>query len=111
MSNTMPAVVPTPVPTPVPTAVPAVFPAHATALDVLRQVLSHYSDAPAEKIVPEAELADLQVDSLTLAELLFELEDRIGVPMAEPAELPRRVSDILRLIEPHMAQIRARAAA
>lgn len=94
-----------------PAAVPIAVPPHATALDVLRQVLGHYSDAPAEKIVPEAELADLQVDSLTLAELLFELEDRIGVPMAEPAELPKRVSDILLLIEPHMAQIRAKAAA
>ncbi len=94
-----------------PATVPIAVPPHATALDVLRQVLGHYSDAPAEKIVPEAELADLQVDSLTLAELLFELEDRIGVPMAEPAELPKRVSDILLLIEPHMAQIRAKAAA
>lgn len=94
-----------------PATAPIAVPPHTTALDVLRQVLGHYSDAPAEKIVPEAELADLQVDSLTLAELLFELEDRIGVPMAEPAELPKRVSDILLLIEPHMAQIRAKAAA
>lgn len=98
-------------PAAIPAVVPTVVPTHATALDVLRQVLGHYSDAPAEKIVPEAELADLQVDSLTLAELLFELEDRIGVPMAEPAELPKRVSDILLLIEPHIAQIRAKAAA
>ncbi len=94
-----------------PSTMPTALPTHATALDVLRQVLGHYSDAPAETIVPEAVLADLQVDSLTLAELLFELEDRIGVPMAEPAALPKRVSDILLLIEPHMAQLRAQAAA
>ena len=82
-----------------------------TALDLLRQVLGQFSDAPPEQIVPEAELSSLQVDSLTLAEMLFELEDRIGVTMAEPASPPRTVADMLVLIEPYMDQIRAKAAA
>lgn len=82
-----------------------------TSLDLLRQVLAHFTDATPEQIVPEAELASLQVDSLTLAEMLFELEDRIGVPMAEPTERPQTVADVLRLIEPYMDQIRAKAAA
>lgn len=81
-----------------------------TALDLLRQVLSHFTDVPPEQIVPEAELAALQVDSLTLAEMLFELEDRIGVTMTEPAERPTRVADILVLIEPHLDLIRAKVA-
>ena len=82
-----------------------------TALDLVRQVLGHYSDAPVDSIVPEAELAALQVDSLTLAELLFELEDRIGVTIAEPAERPTSIADILVLVEPHMDLIRAKSAA
>lgn len=79
------------------------IPEPITALDLLRQVLAHFSDAPPEQVVPEAELDSLQVDSLTLAEMLFALEDRIGVPMAEPAERPKTVADLLRLIEPHLA--------
>ena len=86
-------------------------PSPMTALDLVRQVLAHYCDAPSEAVVPEAELSALQVDSLTLAELLFELEDRVGVSMAEPAERPRTVADILVLVEPHMDLIRAKAAA
>jgi acyl carrier protein len=82
-----------------------------TALELIRQVLAHYSDAPVEQIVPEAELASLQVDSLTLAEMLFELEDRLGVTISEETEPPKLVSDMMRLIEPHMALIRAKAAA
>jgi acyl carrier protein len=86
-------------------------PHNMTALDLLRQVLGQFIDAPAEQIVPEAELTALQVDSLTLAEMLFELEDRIGVTMEEPKTPPRLVSDILLLIEPHLDAIRAKAAA
>lgn len=84
---------------------------NTTALDLLRQVLGQFTDATVEQIVPDAELSSLQVDSLTLAEMLFELEDRIGVTMAEPKTPPKLVSDILLLIEPHLDVIRARAAA
>ena len=82
-----------------------------TALDLVRQVLVQYSDAPAETIVPEAALEALKVDSLTLAELLVELEDRIGVTIAEPAERPTTIADVLVLVEPHMDLIRAKAPA
>lgn len=82
-----------------------------TSLDLLRQVPGHFTDATPGQTVPEADLASLQVDSLTLAEMLFEREDRIGVPMAEPAERPQTVADVLRLIEPYPYQIRAKAAA
>lgn len=80
------------------------------ALNLLRQVLAKFSDAKPEAIVPEAELSALEVDSLTLAEMLFELEDRVGVSMNEPREPPRTIGDILRLIEPHLEQIRAKVA-
>ena len=80
------------------------------ALNLLRQVLGKFTDAKPEQIVPEAELASLQIDSLTLAEMLFELEDRVGVSMTEPSEPPRTVADILGLMEPYLEQLRAKAA-
>lgn len=82
-----------------------------TSLDLVRQVLAQYCDAPPDSIVADAELAELKIDSLTLAELLFELEDRIGVTIAEAATPPQRIADILALIEPHMPLIRAKASA
>ena len=83
-------------------------PPSLTALDVLRRVLDRYSDVPADQIVADAELSALQVDSLTLAELLFELEDLVGAPMAEPATPPTHVRDLLALIEPHLGAIASR---
>lgn len=85
-------------------------PVNPVALALLRQVLGHFSDATPEQVVPEADLASLQVDSLTLAEMLFALEDQIGVTLDEPSVRPHTVADILCLIEPHLASIQARAA-
>ena len=115
MISTLPTVGATPVaptsaPTGAPTGVPTSAPTNPVALALLRQVLGHFSDATPEQVVPEAHLASLQVDSLTLAEMLFALEDRIGVTLDEPSVRPQTVADILRLIKPHLASIQARAA-
>jgi acyl carrier protein len=80
------------------------------SLTLIRKVIGKYCDTPAEAVVPQATLADLQVDSLSLAEMLFALEDTIGSPIAEPTERPRTVADLQRLIEPFMAQLAAKAA-
>ncbi len=72
----------------------------AYALNLVRQALARYTDTPAEQIQPESSLIDLQIDSLTLAELLFELEDRLGATISESTTAPRLISDILMLVEP-----------
>ncbi|ODU07528.1 MAG: hypothetical protein ABS84_16260 [Rubrivivax sp. SCN 71-131] len=80
------------------------------SLTLIRQVIGKYSDAPAESVQPQARLADLDLDSLSLAEMLFALEDTIGTSIAEPTERPKTVADLQRLIEPFMAQLAAKAA-
>ena len=80
-----------------------------TALELLRQVLGKFTDTAVDQITPETALESLQVDSLALAEMLFELEDRIGVSLTEPKEVPRTIGDILVLVEPHLDAIRAKA--
>lgn len=80
------------------------------SLTLIRQVIGKYCDAPAEAVVPEATLADLNVDSLSLAEMLFALEDTLGTPIAEPTQRPQTVADLQRLVEPFMSQLSAKAA-
>lgn len=81
--------------------------AELDSLSLIRQVIGKYSDAAPEAVVPEASLADLQVDSLSLAEMLFALEDRLGTSIAEPSERPQSVADLQRIIEPHLAKLTA----
>lgn len=81
------------------------------SLSLIRQVIGKYCDAAPEAVVPEATLADLDVDSLSLAEMLFSLEDTLGTSIAEPTERPQTVADLQRLIEPFMATLAAKAKA
>ena len=76
---------------------------------MIRQVILKYCDAATESVVPEATLADLNVDSLSLAEMLFALEDTLGTSIAEPTERPQTVADLQKLVEPFMGALAAKA--
>ena len=82
-----------------------------TALNLVRQALTKYTDTPIDQIQLDTVLADIQIDSLTLAELMFELEDRLGVSMAEAPTLPKQVADLIALVEPYLSQATGPSAA
>lgn len=46
---------------------------------------------PADRLVPEATLATLDIASIDLVSLLFELEDRYGIEI-QPEELGRQMT-------------------
>lgn len=52
-----------------------------------------------ERVVNEAVLADLGVDSLMLAELMFEAEDRLGISIGSDERVPKTVGDMVSVIE------------
>lgn len=79
------------------------------SLTLIREVIGKYCDAAPEAVTPDATLADLEVDSLSLAEMLFTLEDTLGTSIAEPTERPKTVADLQRLVEPFMSQLAAKA--
>jgi acyl carrier protein len=81
------------------------------SLALIRQVIQKYCDAAPELIVPEATLEDLNVDSLSLAEMLFALEDTLGTSIAEPTQRPQTVADLQALVEPFMGALAAKTAA
>ena len=73
-----------------------------TALRMVEEALAKYTEIPAEGIHLDTKLADIQIDSLTLAELLFELEDRVGKPISDTQHIPSEVRELVELITPHL---------
>jgi acyl carrier protein len=47
---------------------------------------------------PDAELAALGVDSLTLLELMFEIEERFGIKLQEDTPPPRTCGELAALV-------------
>jgi acyl carrier protein len=76
----------------------------AHALNLVRQALGKYTDTPIDNIQLDTVLVDIQIDSLTLAELLFELEDQLHTTISETGSLPQHVSDLVELILPCIDQ-------
>lgn len=80
------------------------------SLTLIRQVIQKYCDTPPDLIVPEATLDALNVDSLSLAEMLFALEDTLGTSIAEPTKRPQTVADLQELIEPFLGVLATKSA-
>ena len=87
------------------------LPLPADALQIIREVLPEYVDVQPADIQPDTELAAIGADSLTLAELLFALEDRVGQPIGEPEQPPRLVRDLADLLQAHLPEVRRLGAA
>ena len=71
-------------------------------LDMMRDLLAQYVDLEDKQVTASTTLIDLGVDSLTAAEVLFALEDRLGVRMQEPAQVPVTVGDVMDYALPYL---------
>lgn len=69
------------------------------AIELIRQFLVDRLGVAEAAVTPEAVLAELGVDSLMLAELMFEAEDRLGVEIASEQTPPTTVADMVAIIE------------
>lgn len=56
------------------------------------------------KVVPDARLAGLGVDSLMLLELMFEFEDRSGIKLGADLRSPRTVAEVVALMDGLLAE-------
>lgn len=52
-----------------------------------------------EKIVPDATLTELGIDSLMLVELLFEFEDQAGITFSMDTTIPKTVGELLQMLK------------
>ena len=71
--------------------------------ELIRQFLHERLGADPALVVNEAPLADLGVDSLMLAELMFEAEDRLGISIGSDVAPPKTVGDMVTLIDALLA--------
>lgn len=78
--------------------------------ELIRQFLHERVGTNPEQVVNDALLADLGVDSLMLAELMFEAEDRLGIAIDSNVTIPKTVGDMVQLIDSLLAAKAAKAA-
>ena len=64
----------------------------------IRTFLEKRLDLSADEITPDSTLESLQIDSLLLLELVFELEDQLGVRLPEDTPTPGTVGDLIKII-------------
>ena len=69
--------------------------------DFLKNRISSFSP---DKIVPEATLVELGIDSLMLVELLFEFEDQAGITVSTDLPIPKTVGELLQQLKEIRAQ-------
>lgn len=74
----------------------------ATANELILAAAAAYTDIQLERVVPTATLEELGIDSMTLAEMLFYVEDRTHREV-EVITRPVTVADVTALIEQSMA--------
>jgi acyl carrier protein len=78
--------------------------------ELIRQFLHERVGTPHDQVVNEALLADLGVDSLMLAELMFEAEDRLGISIDSNVTIPKTVGNMVQLIDTLLASKATKAA-
>lgn len=71
------------------------------SIQLISQFLKDRVGVEPEQVTESASLADLGVDSLMLAELMFEAEDRFGIAIEiEPDQpMPQTVADMMKIID------------
>lgn len=69
------------------------------SLTIIREFLEGRLEIAPERVLPEAKLDDLDVDSLMLAEIVFEFEDRFDLVLPRNLKSPRTVGELVALMD------------
>lgn len=68
-------------------------------LKLIKTYLDQHLDNPPENLTPESRIDEIGIDSLTLLELMMELEDKYDFRLPEDAPTPETVGQLLALVE------------
>lgn len=69
------------------------------SIELVRNFLTARQGIEPARIVPEARLADLGVESLMMLELIFECEDQLGIKLPEDLKTPNTVGEMVELMD------------
>ena len=67
-------------------------------IDALKEILNENLDIEPEKVVETATFDELGIDSLDMAELICDIEERLDIEFGEPEDL-ETVGDLINYIE------------
>lgn len=73
------------------------------SIELIAKFLKDRLGAEREQVVESAVLVDLGVDSLMLAELMFEAEDNLGISIDSDVEIPKTVGEMVTLLDSLLA--------
>jgi acyl carrier protein len=74
------------------------------SIGLIRDFLKDRLGVEPERVVSEAVLAELGVDSLMMLELMFEFEDQFGIKLSRNLKTPRTVGEMVTLMDGLIAQ-------
>jgi acyl carrier protein len=84
-----------------------------STIDTLREILHANFDIAPERLEPDTPLADLQIDSLAVIEVLFAVEEKFGVTVpsapASSQQSLRTFGDIVAYVDALIAEQRPAA--
>ncbi|MES2368250.1 MAG: phosphopantetheine-binding protein [Pseudomonadota bacterium] len=69
------------------------------SIELIRNFLAARQDIEMAKVVPEAVLTDLGVDSLMMLELVFEFEDQLDIKLPHDLKSPKTVGEMVALMD------------
>jgi acyl carrier protein len=69
------------------------------SIELIAKFLKDRLGAEREQVVGSAVLVDLGVDSLMLAELMFEAEDNLGISIDSDMDIPKTVGEMVTLLD------------
>ena len=70
--------------------------------EVCTEISTHFG-VPMEKLQPEATMESLNIDSLSMIEFLFEMEDKFGISLGNSREPLKTLGDVFNEIDKAMA--------
>ena len=70
--------------------------------EICAEISAHFG-IPVAQLQPEATMESLNIDSLSMIEFLFEMEDKYGISLAESREPLKTLGDVYKEIDKAIA--------
>ncbi|HER34137.1 MAG: acyl carrier protein [Halothiobacillaceae bacterium] len=72
------------------------------ALEIIRTGIAENTDIDPASVTPERRLDELGIDSFTLLELIFSLEERMNIELGNDVGTPETVQDLIDILRGHL---------